>query len=93
MIATLLTVTVYIMFIVIALGLVSAFIRLVLGPTLADRVVALDMIVILSIAIIALDAILTGQVYFLRAGITLALIAFLGTVAFAYYLRRVDLSE
>lgn len=93
MIETLLFISVHIMFFVTTIGLVAAFIRLVLGPTLADRVVALDMIVILAIAIIALDAILTGQVYFLRAGITLALIAFLGTVAFAYYLRRVDLSE
>ena len=93
MIDTLLTFSVYVMFLIIGLGLVAAFVRLVLGPTLADRVVALDMIVILCIAIIALDAILTGQIYFLRAGITLALIAFLGTVAFAYYLRRVDLSE
>jgi len=93
MMDTLLTITVYLIFFVTTLGLVAAFVRLVLGPTLADRVVALDMFVILSIAIIALDAILTGQVYFLRAGITLALIGFLGTVAFAYYLRRVDLSE
>jgi len=93
MIETFLSISVYLMFFITMLGIVAAFVRLVLGPTLADRVVALDMIVILSIAIIALDAILTGQVYFLRAGITLALIAFLGTVAFAYYLRRVDLSE
>lgn len=93
MIESLLYFSVWFIFLVTAFGIVCAFVRLLLGPSVADRVVALDMIVILAIANIALDAILWEQVHFLRAGITLALIAFLGTVGFAYYLRRVDLGD
>lgn len=90
---SILTISAHCAFVIIAVSIVCAFVRLLLGPALADRVVALDLIVVLCVALIAVDAILTGQLHFLRAGITLALIAFLGTVAFAYYLRRVDLSE
>ena len=88
-----LTATIYLVFVITAIGILCAFYRLVKGPTLADRVVAMDMISIQAVAIIALDAIRTDQAHFLRVAISVALIAFLGTVAFAFYLRRVDLSE
>lgn len=90
---TLLEYTIHGMFALCALSLALSLLRLFLGPTLADRVVALDMIVILCVAIIALDAILIGQIHFLRVGIAMALVAFLGTVALAFYLGKVDLDE
>lgn len=64
------------------------FFRLVRGPRLPDRVVALDLIAVLCVGIILLDAMLTGQSYFLRAAIVLALVAFLGTIGFALYFQR-----
>ena len=69
-------------------GIVLAFVRLVRGPTLPDRVVALDLMATLIIAISAAYAVATGQPAYLDAAIVLALITFLGTVAFAYYLHR-----
>ena len=69
-------------------GIVLAFVRLVRGPTLPDRVVALDLMATLIIAISAVYAVATGQPAYLDAAIVLALITFLGTVAFAYYLHR-----
>lgn len=69
-------------------GMVVAFIRLVRGPTLPDRVVALDLMATLIIAITAAYAVVTGQPAYLDAAIVLVLITFLGTVAFAYYLNR-----
>ena len=73
---------------VLALAIVLAFTRLVRGPSLPDRVVALDLLNTLGIGIIAAYAIATGQPAFLDVAIAMALISFLGTVAFAYYIER-----
>lgn len=64
------------------------FVRLVRGPSLPDRVVALDLMAALGIGIIAVYAIATGQPVFLDVASVLALISFLGTVAFAYYIEK-----
>lgn len=69
------------------LALVAAFVRVVVGPSLADRVLALDMIGLVSVSIIATYAIASGQALFLDAAIALALIAFLGTVAFSRFIE------
>lgn len=69
-------------------GIVIAFVRLVRGPSLPDRVVALDLMATLIIAVTATYSVVTDQPAYLDAAIVLALIAFLGTVAFAYYLSR-----
>ena len=71
---------------IISLGL--AFFRLVRGPSLSDRVVALDLVAIMAVGFMAMYALNNDQPVFLDAAIILALIAFLGTVAFARYLER-----
>jgi len=53
-----------------------------------DRVVALDLIGFLSIGLMTLSTIQSGNALFLDAAMILALIAFLGTVAFARYLEK-----
>jgi multicomponent Na+:H+ antiporter subunit F len=65
-----------------------SFFRLVVGPTLPDRVVSIDLITVLSVGFIAIFSIYTEQPVLLDVAIVLALIAFLGTVAFARYLER-----
>lgn len=62
--------------------------RLIRGPTLPDRVVALDMIGTLGIGIAAVYAVGVRQAVFLDVGIILAMLLFLGTVAFAHYVER-----
>jgi multicomponent Na+:H+ antiporter subunit F len=62
--------------------------RLLRGPTVADRVVALDMLALLGIGFIGTAAIATRQYAFLDVAIALALIGFLATVAFARYIYR-----
>ncbi len=84
---SLLQVAAYIAFAATTLALVAAFVRVVIGPSLADRVLALDMIGLVSVSIIAAYAIASGQALFLDAAIALALIAFLGTVAFARFIE------
>ncbi len=72
----------------LGLATVLSFIRLLLGPSLPDKVVALDQIAILMVGIIALFTIQSGEPAFLDAAIVLALIAFLSTVTFARYIER-----
>jgi multicomponent Na+:H+ antiporter subunit F len=67
--------------------------RLLRGPTLADRVVALDMMALLGITFIGLFSISTGEAAYLDVAIALALIGFLATVAFARYIYRGALAE
>ena len=73
---------------VLSVAMLFAFLRLVRGPSLPDRVVALDLMATLVIGIVAAYSVATGQSAYLDVAIILALIAFLGTVAFAYYIQR-----
>ena len=68
-------------------GVVLAVFRLLRGPSLPDRVVALDLIGILVVGILALAGIAAGQPVLLDAAVVLALMGFLGTVAFARYVE------
>lgn len=74
--------------IVLLLGIALAFVRLVKGPDAADRIVALDLISILIVAFLAAYSVYTGETSFLDVAIAYALIAFLGTVALARFLKR-----
>lgn len=69
-------------------AIVMIFIRLVQGPSLPDRVVALDILSAVGIVVIAVYAIATDQAVFLDVALILALISFLGTVAFAFYIDQ-----
>jgi multicomponent Na+:H+ antiporter subunit F len=62
--------------------------RLVMGPTLADRVVALDGLVITLVSAIALDAALTGSPLFVDVVVVIALVGFVGTAAAARFIEE-----
>ena len=62
--------------------------RLLRGPTLPDRVVALDLISTLVVGIICMCALVFDQPVYMRDALVLAVVSFLGTVAFAYYVAR-----
>jgi multicomponent Na+:H+ antiporter subunit F len=72
----------------VGLALVLTFVRLVRGPTLPDRVVALDLMGVLAVGMIAAYAVATDQPVLMDPAAVLALVGFLGTVAFARYLER-----
>lgn len=76
------------------LGLCGGTVRLLLGPSAPDRVVSLDLITVLLIAITSLLALRLDNAAYLDLGLVLALIGFLATVAFARYIeRREDKNE
>ena len=72
----------------LSIAMLVSVIRLVLGPSLPDRVVALDLVGVLVVGMIILYDITTRLPVFLDAAIALALVGFAGTVAFAKYLER-----
>lgn len=78
-------------FLVAAMGL--AVLRLARGPSLPDRVVALDLLTVLAVAFCSLFALASDQAAFLDVAIALALIAFLATVAFARFAERRALDD
>jgi len=70
----------------VAAGL--TFIRLAKGPTLPDRVIAVDLIGVLLVCLLVVTAGLTAQQTFLDVAMVVALISFVGTVAYAQYIER-----
>ena len=72
----------------LGVALLIAVVRLVKGPTLPDRVVAMDLIGVLVVGLIVVRAAPTQVRATLDAAIVIALIGFVGTVAYATYVER-----
>jgi multicomponent Na+:H+ antiporter subunit F len=78
----------------LSLALLLTVIRVIIGPTLPDRVMALDMLVAIAIGFIAVLGIKTGQALYADIAIALGLVGFLATVAFArFVLQRRSIEE
>lgn len=67
--------------------------RVIRGPTVPDRVVALDTIATNVVAIAALYAIWTQQGYFIGVSLVLAIIGFISTITVARYVTEGDIVE
>jgi multicomponent Na+:H+ antiporter subunit F len=74
--------------IIALVGIALAFIRMVLGPTVADRAVALDGMTIIAISLIVFIAYFSNRIIYLDVAMVYALISFVGIVAVARYLER-----
>lgn len=85
--------SVNISFVLVMLGVCAAFIRLVKGPSLPDRVVALDMMTVLIVAFCALYALRANEPAFVDVAIVLALVGFLATVALARFVERRSIGQ
>ncbi|MBY8964556.1 monovalent cation/H+ antiporter complex subunit F [Algiphilus sp.] len=72
----------------LCLGIIFSFIRLLLGPSLPDRVVALELIASLTVGMIATYAVDTNVGAALDVALVLALTGFLAALAFARYLEK-----
>ena len=71
----------------LGLALMLALVRLLRGPSLPDRIVALDLMTTIGVAICGIYAVTHDQPVFLDVAVVMALITFVGTVAFARYLE------
>ena len=72
--------------VVLGVAFIMTVYRVVKGPTLPDRVLALDMLVGIVIGFIAVIAIRTGYTLYIDIAISLGLVGFLATVAFARFI-------
>ena len=72
----------------VGLAVLLAFARLLQGPDVANRVVAVDLLSALGVGISGAAAVLSGDPVYLDVSLVLALISFLGMVAFAGYAER-----
>lgn len=73
---------------ILALAVALAAFRLLRGPGVPDRIVAVDLLGTIAIGIAACAAVAYGQQAFIDAAMIIALLSFLGTVAFAGFLGR-----
>ena len=73
---------------ILSISMLLVFFRFLKGPSMADRVVSLDLMITIGIGIMCVYAIVNDQSSFLDIAMIFALIAFLGTIAFAYYLEK-----
>ena len=74
--------------IIFAIAIAAVVVRLIKGPSLPDRVVALDLLGFQVISLVGLAAITSGRKELLGVALVAAIILFLGTAAFAMFLQR-----
>lgn len=74
--------------IVLALSLVGIAYRIIVGPTLHDKIVALDAFGVMLMGMIALTAVTLGSIHYVPIILLIGTLAFLSTITFAKYLER-----
>ena len=84
--AELLPISTMIALLLLGLAMLISVIRVIIGPTLADRVLALDLLTVVAMGFVGAIAIRTGLTLYLDIAISLALLGFLATIAFARYI-------
>lgn len=77
----------------LALALLLNLWRLLRGPTIGDRIAALDTMVINAIALIILFGIAEADDTYFEAALLLAMVGFVGTVAYCKFVLRGDIVE
>jgi len=82
-----------IVFAMIGLSLLLNIWRLLVGPSVPDRILALDTMYINSIALIILYGMSMGTVLYFEAALLIAMLGFVSTVAVCKYLLRGDIIE
>ncbi len=80
----------YIILPILTISVILVCIRLIKGPKVVDRVIALDLIITIGIGFITVFSIRSREAIFLDVAVILALIAFLGTIAFSFYLEKTN---
>ncbi|GGI30203.1 MULTISPECIES: Na(+)/H(+) antiporter subunit F1 [Staphylococcus] len=79
--------------IIVVLSILAMLVRVILGPSLPDRVVALDAIGIQLMAIVGLFSIILGTHYMIVAILLIGILAFLGTAVFAKFMDKGEVIE
>jgi multicomponent Na+:H+ antiporter subunit F len=86
-------ITIQLALLICSISMLGLIYRVIKGPSVADRVIALDAIGVNLIAITALISIILKSHAFLEIILLIGILAFIGTVAFAKYLEKGDIIE
>ena len=85
--------TLAITFVALALGQVLSMVRLVIGPTSGDRILALDTMVINALGLVVVLGIFQGIAIYFEVALLVAMLGFVSTVALARFILRGDIIE
>jgi multicomponent K+:H+ antiporter subunit F len=89
----LLEIALVVTFIALALGQILSMVRVVIGPTPGDRILALDTMVVNALGVVVVIGIHQGlQIYF-EVSLLIAMLGFVSTVALARFILRGDIIE
>lgn len=80
-------------FTMIAIAMILNLYRLLIGPSKPDRILALDTLYINSIALLILLGLYVQNTMYFEAALLIAVMGFVGTIAFSKYLLRGDIME
>jgi multicomponent Na+:H+ antiporter subunit F len=83
---SLFTLAAYIAIVLISISTLLTLIRFIIGPSLPDRVISLDVFSANLLAVLAIYSVLSEEKAYLNVALIMSLIAFVGTMTFAYYL-------
>ncbi|ANU16753.1 Na(+)/H(+) antiporter subunit F1 [Planococcus maritimus] len=78
---------------IVSISFAGLLFRLVKGPTVADRVVALDAIGVTLVSIVALLSMIIETEFFLEVILLMSILSFIGTAAFAKFLERGEIFD
>lgn len=91
--ATFLDLSLVATFLMLSVAFVLVIARIVIGPTLPDRILALDLLVVIAVGFICAFGIRSGFAIYLDIAIALGLVGLLSTIALArFVLARGDVS-
>ncbi|MFN3786108.1 MAG: K+/H+ antiporter subunit F [Thiothrix sp.] len=77
----------------VSLALLLSVYRLLVGPDVPDRILALDTLYLNTIALLVLFGLLQGSALYFEAALLIAVMGFVGTIALSKYLLRGDIME
>ncbi len=77
----------------VSLALLLSLYRLLVGPSVPDRVLALDTLYLNTIALLVLFGLLQGSALYFEVALLIAVMGFVGTIALSKYLLRGDIME
>lgn len=80
-------------FAMVSVALLLSFLRLIKGPDVPDRILALDTLYINSIALLVLLGLYLQSALYFEAALLIAVMGFVGTIGLSKYLLRGDIME
>lgn len=86
-------IAIYVSLSAVSLAQILAMVRLVIGPEIGDRILALDTMVINAIALIVLLGMHWGTQIYFESALIIAMLGFVSTVALARFVLRGDIIE